>query len=89
MSTDIAKLRYDTVIKNEVPQMDVFVEADEDASRIWRQAVEIMSIENALERKNRFKEMKKDFYKSPARMPPIFNRGMNGGLVFLSDCAII
>lgn len=72
--TDIAKLRYDTVskfqvIKNKVPEMDVFVEADEDASRVWQQAVEIMSIENALERKNRFKEMKKDFYNYVISVP--------------------
>jgi len=29
------------------------------------------------------------FTKAPPECPPIFNRGMNGGLVFLSDCAII
>jgi len=72
--TDITKLRYDTVskfqvIKNEVPEMDVFVEADEDASRIWQQAVEIMSIENVLERKNKFKEIKKDFYNYVIAVP--------------------
>jgi len=70
----IIKLKYEDiynfqVIKNETPQVDVFVEADEDASRIWRQAVEIMSIENALERKNRFKEMKKDFYNYVISVP--------------------
>ncbi|OQX52050.1 MAG: hypothetical protein B5M53_09505 [Candidatus Cloacimonas sp. 4484_209] len=50
------------LIKGDRPKIDVFVEIDDDASRIWKDYEEIRSIENRFERKNRFLEIRNEFY---------------------------
>jgi len=43
-------------------EVDVFVELDEDAQKIYRKYQEIREIKNTFERKNEFLKIRKDFY---------------------------
>lgn len=65
----ITKLKYEDlfnfqVIKNEIPQTDVFIEIDDDhhASELWEQAINISKMEDPIKRKYEFKKIKKEFY---------------------------
>jgi CRISPR-associated endonuclease/helicase Cas3 len=73
----IKKLKYDgengisefSIIEKTYPVMDVFVEVDEEAKKIFEKFGEIQSIENSLDRHNKFKEIKKDFYSYVISVP--------------------
>lgn len=72
--TNICKLQYRSlqefqVIKNERPQVDVFVELDDRATEIWRQVEQIGAIQNPFERKHKFEEIKQEFYNYVISIP--------------------
>jgi len=72
--TNICQLRYRSlqefqVIKNERPQVDVFVELDDRATEIRRQVEQISAIQNPFERKHKFEEIKQEFYNYVISIP--------------------
>jgi CRISPR-associated endonuclease/helicase Cas3 len=50
------------LIKNEYVKMDVFIELDDNAREIWNKFQDILGIKNPIERKNKFLQIKKQFY---------------------------
>ena len=63
----IMELKYDKMkefklIKDEYYKKDVFVEHDEYAKIIWKKFLKIRKIKNPFERKQKFFNIKKDFY---------------------------
>jgi len=77
LEESIKKLKYDgedgisdfNIIKQDYPVIDVFVEVDEKAKEIFEKFGEIHAIENPLDRHNKFKEIKKDFYSYVISVP--------------------
>jgi len=68
------------LIENDKYKMDVFVEINNEAKKVWNEFNQIMSLENIFERKNRFEGIKKDFYsfvisipQNSKNLPPIIN----------------
>ncbi|WP_018963744.1 CRISPR-associated helicase/endonuclease Cas3 [Coprothermobacter platensis] len=71
---DIMELNYSgieefKVIKDEHPQVDVFVELDDEASEIWSEAEKLGNIENPFERKHKFEELKRKLYQYVVSIP--------------------
>ena len=50
------------LIEKDYPEVDVFIEVDDDAKSVWQKYQEIKSIDDLRERRKRFLEIKKDFY---------------------------
>lgn len=50
------------LIENEKAKIDVFVDLDENSSKIWNRYNEIMNIEKRFERRNKFLEIRSEFY---------------------------
>jgi len=50
------------LIEKDYPEVDVFIEVDDNAERIWQKYREIISIKDLRERKKRFLGIKKEFY---------------------------
>lgn len=65
------------LIEDEPYKVDVFVEADEDAKTIWQKFVEICNIKDIFERKNRFLEIRKNFYDYVISVPKKDNIPIN------------
>ncbi len=64
---DVKNLNFEEMskfklIEGEYQKVDVFVELDEDAQKIYRKYQEIREIKNTFERKNEFLKIRKDFY---------------------------
>lgn len=86
----ITKLRYDSeddrasisdfqLIEEDYPKIDVFIELDEDAKKIWQQYLALKDVKDLFERKKLFDLLKSNFYQYvisiPANienMPPLF-----------------
>ncbi|MBP2133629.1 CRISPR-associated endonuclease/helicase Cas3 [Methanomicrobium sp. W14] len=60
LSLESAEKKF-KLIKDEYPQVDVFVEADLNASAIWKEYQEIKSVKDSLERRDRFYSIKGSF----------------------------
>jgi CRISPR-associated endonuclease/helicase Cas3 len=70
----ILKLRYDRegddelsiadfkIIEEDYPKIDVFIEYDDNAEKIWEEFQKIKQIKNLFERKKEFLKIRKDFY---------------------------
>ncbi len=58
------------LIEDDQPKCDVFIEFDEKASEIWRTYLDIQEIRDSFERKNKFLEIKKEFYEYVISIPP-------------------
>ncbi|MCW3135152.1 MAG: CRISPR-associated helicase Cas3' [Methanophagales archaeon] len=50
------------LIEKEYPEVDVFIELDDNAKSVWQKYQEINSIDDLKERKKRFFSIKKEFY---------------------------
>lgn len=57
------------LIEKDYPEVDVFIEVDEDAKSVWQKYREIKSIDDLKERKKRFFDIKKDFYECVISVP--------------------
>lgn len=57
------------LIEKEYPEVDVFIELDDNAKSIWQKYREIKSIDDLKERKKRFFGIKKEFYESVISVP--------------------
>jgi CRISPR-associated endonuclease/helicase Cas3 len=58
------------LIEDNQPECDVFIEFDDNASKIWRTYLDIQEIRDPFERKNKFLEIKKEFYEYVISIPP-------------------
>lgn len=77
----IEKLRYDStdtdvvavesfdLIANDFPKIDVFVEADDDATLLWEQYLELKNIEDYFQRRQEFNKIRKHFYQYIISIP--------------------
>ena len=79
---NVKKLEYEDIKKNfslidEKPSFSVFIEKDEDASRILNQFKEIYEINNIFERKKRFLEIKSQFYQYVISLPKLSSDANN------------
>uniref|UniRef100_A0A7C2K4C3 CRISPR-associated helicase Cas3 n=1 Tax=candidate division WOR-3 bacterium TaxID=2052148 RepID=A0A7C2K4C3_UNCW3 len=68
------------LIEEDYPKIDVFIEYDEDAKRVWKEFTEIMETKDYLERHRKFLEIRKDFYdyvisvpRNTQNLPPLIN----------------
>ncbi|MBS7631713.1 CRISPR-associated helicase Cas3', partial [Candidatus Bathyarchaeota archaeon] len=60
---DFSKMRESfNLIEEDQPEMDVFVEIDKEASRLWRQYLKIREIRDFAKRKKEFSLIKRRFY---------------------------
>ncbi|NKQ38921.1 MAG: CRISPR-associated endonuclease Cas3'' [Methanosarcinales archaeon] len=50
------------LIENDYPKVDVFIELDEDAKKVWHEYQNIQKEKNLFERKNKFLKIKAKFY---------------------------
>lgn len=57
------------LIEKDYPEVDVFIEVDDDAKSVWQKYREIKSIDDLKERKKRFFDIKKDFYECVISVP--------------------
>jgi CRISPR-associated endonuclease/helicase Cas3 len=60
------------LIEKDYPEIDVFIEADDNAKGIWQEYQEIKSIKDVRERKKKFLGIKKDFYEYVISVPEKF-----------------
>lgn len=60
------------LIEKDYPEVDVFIEADDNAKGIWHEYQEIKSIKDVMERKKKFLGIKKDFYEYVISVPEKF-----------------
>jgi len=70
----VLKLKYDRegndelsiadfkLIEDDYPKIDVFIEYDKEAKKVWEEFQKIKQIKNFFERKNEFLKIRKDFY---------------------------
>lgn len=58
------------LIEDNQPECDVFIELDDNASKIWRRYLDIQGIQDLFERKKKFLEIKKEFYEYVISIPP-------------------
>ena len=63
----IKELNYEKItnfklIKDEVEKIDIFIELEDEAARVWENYCELLEIEDLLERKKQFLKIKKKFY---------------------------
>lgn len=68
------------LIENDNYKMDVFVEINDEAKKVWKDFNQIMCLQNIFERRNSFESIKKDFHsfiisipKNSKSLPPITN----------------
>ncbi len=59
---DVVKVKDFNLIKDDYPQIDVFIEIDEIAQQIWQRFISLREIKNRFQRKNEFDKFKSDFY---------------------------
>lgn len=57
------------LIDDNTPEIDLFVELDDNAKRIWDNYLNIITIKNPIERKKEFIKIKKDFYEYVISVP--------------------
>jgi len=60
------------LIEKDYPEVDVFIEVDDNAKSVWQKYQEIKSIDDLRERRKRFLEIKKDFYDYVISVPERF-----------------
>lgn len=60
------------LIEKDYPEVDVFIEADDNAKGIWQKYQEIKSIKDVMERKKKFLGIKKHFYEYVISVPEKF-----------------
>ncbi len=83
----VKKLRYDRegddtlsiadfkLIEEDFPKIDVFIEYDDDAQKIWEEFQKIKAIKNIFERRKEFLNIRKEFYSYVISVPdPVENR---------------
>jgi len=74
------KMKYDSadeticindfrLIQETYPKIDVFIEIDDDARKVWEEYVTIKEIKNLFERRLEFSRIKADFYKHTVAVP--------------------
>ena len=57
------------LIEKDYPEVDVFIEVDDNAKSVWQKYQEIKSIDDLRERKKRFFGIKKEFYECVISVP--------------------
>ena len=57
------------LIKTKYPEFDVFIEYDEDATKIWERFLEIKQTKNLFERKKEFLKIRNEFYNYVISVP--------------------
>lgn len=57
------------LIENDYPKIDVFVEIDEHAKKVWEKYLEIKEIENIWERRAAFQNFRNEFYSYTVSIP--------------------
>lgn len=60
------------LIEKDYPEVDVFIEADDNAKGIWQKYQEIKSIKDVMERKKKFLGIRKHFYEYVISVPEKF-----------------
>jgi len=77
----VVKLRYDhegdnelsiadfKLIEEDYPKIDVFIEYDDDAEKIWDEFQKIVQIKDIFDRKKAFLQIRKDFYNHVISIP--------------------
>ena len=60
------------LIEKDYPEVDVFIEVDDDAKSVWQEYQEIKSLDDLRERKKRFLAIKKEFYDYVISIPQIY-----------------
>ena len=60
------------LIEKDYPEVDVFIEVDDDAKSVWQEYKEIKSLKDLRERKKRFLGVKKEFYDHVISVPEKF-----------------
>jgi CRISPR-associated endonuclease/helicase Cas3 len=77
----VVKLRYDherdnelsiadfKLIEEDYPKIDVFIEYDDDAEKIWDEFQKIVQIKDLFDRKKAFLQIRKDFYNHVISIP--------------------
>ncbi len=78
---EVKKLNFEEIskfklIEEDFRKVDIFVEADEDAQKIYKKYQEIKTIKNPLERKNEFLKIRKDFYEYVISVPLQYATGL-------------
>ena len=78
----VIKLKYDRegddelsvadfkLIEEDYPKIDVFIEYDDDAEKIWEEFQKIKQIRSPFDRKKEFLKIRKDFYNYIISVPP-------------------
>ena len=77
----VIKLRYDNegeelsvadfkLIEDDYPKIDVFIEYDDGAGKVWQEFQEIKKIGHLFERKKEFLKIRKEFYNYLISVPP-------------------
>jgi len=67
------------LIEKDYPEVDVFIELDDNAKRIWQKYKEIKSTDDLRERKKRFLGIKKDFYEYVISVDKKYAKGFREG----------
>jgi len=67
------------LIEKDYPEVDVFIELDDNAKRIWQKYKEIKSTDDLRERKKRFLGIKKDFYEYVISIDKKYAKGFKDG----------
>ena len=78
------------LIKQDYEKIDVFIELDENAKKIWHEYQEIRKVKDPLERKREFLKIKKDFYDYVISIPQryavgLFDEGQAIGYVAIDE----
>lgn len=71
---EVKRLNFEEIskfklIEEDFRKVDIFVETDEEAQKIYKKYQEIKTIKNPLERKNEFLKIRKDFYEYVISVP--------------------
>lgn len=67
------------LIEKDYPEVDVFIELDDNAKRIWQKYKEIKSIDDLREHKKRFWGIKKEFYEYVISVDKKYAKGFREG----------
>jgi len=79
---DFKKLREEfSLIEDDQPKIDVFVELDEEAETVWRGYLEVKALQDHTERRRRFSALRRRFYEYVISIPERYSSeiGINGG----------
>jgi CRISPR-associated endonuclease/helicase Cas3 len=79
---DFKKLREEfSLIEDDQPKVDIFVELDDEAEMVWRNYLEVKALNDRAERKLRFTALKRRFYDYVISIPERYasEEGVNGG----------